>query len=92
MRKRYADLDDDLLRRLCHGYGTRITLVLGDGKSAPQLGRHFGAGLYELEANYLINHEWARSAEDILWRRTKLGLHMSEAERAGFAEWFEPKA
>ena len=92
MRKRYADLDDDLLRRLCHGYGTRITLVLGDGKSAPKLGRHFGAGLYELEANYLINHEWARSAEDILWRRTKLGLHMSEAERAGFAEWFERKA
>jgi len=53
MRKRYPDLDEDLLRRLCHGYGTRITLILGDGTSAPKLGQHFGAGLYELEANYL---------------------------------------
>ena len=92
MRKRYPDLDDDLLRRLCHGYGTRITLILGDGTSAPKLGQHFGAGLYELEANYLINHEWATSAEDILWRRSKLGLHMSEAERTAFADWFELKA
>ena len=92
MRKRYPDLDDELLRRLCHGYGTRITLILGDGTSAPKLGQHFGAGLYELEANYLINHEWATSAEDILWRRSKLGLHMSEAERTAFADWFELKA
>jgi len=91
MRKRYVDLDDDLLRRLCHGYGTRITIVLGDGNAAPKLGQHFGAGLYELEANYLINHEWATSAEDILWRRTKLGLHMSETERAGFTNWFDAR-
>ena len=50
--------------------------------------RHFGAGLYELEAKFLINHEWAMSAEDIMWRRSKLGLHMSEDERTGFIEWF----
>jgi glycerol-3-phosphate dehydrogenase len=88
MRKRYPDMDTALLRRLCHGYGTRITLVLGDGETAPKLGQHFGAGLYELEANYLINHEWATSAEDILWRRTKLGLHMSKDEIAAFTDWF----
>jgi glycerol-3-phosphate dehydrogenase len=88
MRKRYPDLDEALLVRLCHGYGTRITLVLGDGETAPKLGQHFGAGLYELEANYLINHEWATSAEDILWRRTKLGLHMSKDEIAAFTDWF----
>ena len=92
MAKRYPNLDTALLRRLCHGYGTRITLILGDGQIAPKLGQHFGAGLYELEANYLINHEWATSAEDILWRRTKLGLHMSQEEIVAFIEWFDAKA
>ena len=92
MSKRYPDIEDALLRRLCHGYGTRITLILGDGTKAPKLGQHFGAGLYEIEAQYLINHEWATSAEDILWRRTKLGLHMSEPERAGFIDWFNQRA
>jgi len=76
------------LRRLCHAYGTRITLILGDGDTRPELGQHFGAGLYEIEAKYLINHEWATSADDILWRRSKLGLHMSEGERAAFTQWF----
>ncbi len=89
MRKRYPNIDSDLLRRLCHAYGTRITLILGDGDEVPNLGHHFGAGLYELEANYLINHEWATSADDILWRRSKRGLHMSANERAAFADWFE---
>ena len=88
MHKRYRALNTDLLRRLCHAYGTRITLLLGDGSKQPELGQHFGAGLYELEAKFLVNHEWATSAEDILWRRSKLGLHMSEDERNAFAEWF----
>jgi glycerol-3-phosphate dehydrogenase len=91
MHKRYRALNTDLLRRLCHAYGTRITLILGDGTSQPELGQHFGAGLYELEANYLINHEWATSADDILWRRSKLGLHMSEGERAAFTDWFNSR-
>lgn len=88
MHKRYRAMNTDLLRRLCHAYGTRITLLLGDGSTQPELGQHFGAGLYELEANYLINHEWATSADDILWRRSKLGLHMSESERDAFTDWF----
>lgn len=88
MSKRYTAMNTPLLRRLCRAYGTRITLLLGDGKTQPELGQHFGAGLYELEAKYLINHEWATSADDILWRRSKLGLHMSEGERAAFTEWF----
>jgi len=88
MSKRYTALNEKLLRRLCHAYGTRITLLLGDGTHQPELGQHFGAGLYELEAKFLINHEWATSADDILWRRSKLGLHMSEGERAAFTDWF----
>ena len=85
-------MDSALLRRLCQAYGTRITLILGDGEASPKLGQHFGAGLYELEANYLINHEWASSAEDILWRRTKLGLHMSKDEIADFTDWFDARS
>lgn len=92
MRKRYPNMDSALLRRLCHGYGTRITLLLGDGTTPPEMGQHFGAGLYEIEANYLINHEWATSADDIIWRRSKLGLHMSEEERAGFTDWFNQRS
>ena len=92
MRKRYPNMDSALLRRLCHGYGTRITLLLGDGTTPPDMGQHFGAGLYEIEARYLINHEWATSADDIMWRRSKLGLHMSEEERAGFTDWFNQRS
>jgi len=88
MHKRYRALNEALLRRLCHAYGTRITLILGDGTTQPELGQHFGAGLYELEVNYLINHEWATSADDIMWRRSKLGLHMSDVEKDAFTEWF----
>ena len=88
MQKRYPTMDDALLLRLCHAYGTRVTLVLGDGTPAPELGQHFGQGLYEAEARYLINHEWATSADDIMWRRTKLGVHLSDAEKDAFTEWF----
>jgi len=89
MQIRYPSMDNTILRRLCRCYGTRITLILGDGDPAPKLGEHFGAGLFECEANYLIRHEWATSAEDILWRRTKLGLHMNDVETRTFTEWFD---
>ncbi|WP_298913249.1 glycerol-3-phosphate dehydrogenase [uncultured Algimonas sp.] len=83
---RYPDVPDDVLRHLCRAYGTRITLVLGDGPS-PKLGRRFGAQLSEAEARYLLRHEWARTADDILFRRTKQGLHMDRAEREAFSGW-----
>ena len=63
-----------LLRRLCRAYGTRLDRLLGDARSLDDLGRHFGAGLYESEVRYLVEREYARTADDILWRRTKLGL------------------
>ena len=64
------------------------------GSSAPRtsvegLGRHFGARLYEAEVRYLVANEWAQTPEDVLHRRTKQELHMSAAERAAFADWFE---
>ena len=53
------------------------------------LGRHFGADLYEAEVRYLMAHEWAMNAEDILWRRTKLGLSLSEQEKAALGEFLQ---
>lgn len=85
---RYPDVPADILYHLCRAYGTRITLILGDGPDV-DLGQSFGAQLTEAEARYLRAHEWARTADDALYRRTKMGLHLSEAERATFTEWFE---
>jgi len=78
-----------LLRRLAHAYGTRIDSLLGDSASLADLGRHFGAGLYEAEVRYLIDIEFARTADDMLWRRTKLGLEMKKAEQAELSRWLE---
>ncbi|MDP8914129.1 MAG: glycerol-3-phosphate dehydrogenase [Pseudomonadota bacterium] len=79
----------DLLRRLSRSYGTRLRDVLQGATSVPGIGRHFGAGLYEAEVRYLVEREFARTAEDILWRRTKLGLHMSAAEQRSLSDWIE---
>jgi len=82
-----AWLPAPLLRRLAGAYGTRIETLLGDADKIADLGRHFGAGLYEMEVRYLLETEFAKTAEDILWRRTKLGLVMSRDEQRALANW-----
>ncbi len=67
-------------RRLVRRYGTRASETLGEAQSAEDLGRHFGADLYEAEVRYLIEQEWAYTAEDVLWRRTKSGLQLAQNE------------
>ena len=86
--EKYPFLCEDHLLRLCRSYGTRMDTWLEGASSMQDLGRDFGGTLTEREAQYLIAHEWAKTAEDILWRRTKCGLHMDEAEREAFREWF----
>ena len=75
--------------RFARLYGTRARLLMEGAQSAADMGEPFGAGLSAREAHYLIDHEFACTAQDILWRRTKLGLHMSAAERARFTAWME---
>lgn len=77
----------DILLRLSRSYGTRLRELLGGAGSPKALGRHFGEGLYEREVRYLMAHEFARSADDILWRRTKLGLRMKPKDRDALASW-----
>ena len=73
--------------RLAHGYGTRARTLLGSAKSTADLGRSFGATLTEAEVRYLAGQEWAQTAEDIVWRRTKLGLRMTAGEIDALADY-----
>jgi glycerol-3-phosphate dehydrogenase len=77
-----------LLARLSSAYGTRLKDMIGDSGSLADLGRHFGAGLYERELVWLEAREFARTAEDVLWRRTKLGLVMDVERVRGVETWF----
>ena len=73
--------------RLAHAYGTRASRLLGSAKSAGDLGQSFGASLTEAEVRYLMACEWAGTAEDVVWRRSKLGLRLSTAEIATIDDW-----
>ena len=74
--------------RLIRAYGTEAWQVLGDAEKAEDLGQSFGATLTEAELRWMRDREYARSGEDALWRRSKLGLHMSDAQREAVAAWF----
>ena len=74
LRRDYPFLPHALAQRLFRAYGTRARQLLGDAASEEDLGLDFGSGLRQREVEYLIRQEWAKSAEDILWRRSKLGL------------------
>lgn len=74
------------LTRLARRYGTRIARVLDGARSVADLGQDFGAGLSAREISYLRSEEWAQRAEDVLWRRTKAGLHILPADRLRTAD------
>ena len=80
-RRRHSSLPPRWLARLLRRHGTLAERIIGEATSEARLGRNFGGGLYECELRYLMQEEWAREADDVLWRRTKCGLHMSEAQR-----------
>ena len=77
VRKRWPELPADLLRRYARAYGTRTERLLGNARATADLGKPFGDGLFEAEVDYLVRNEWALTAEDVLWRRSKLGLHVA---------------
>ncbi|HEX6633317.1 MAG TPA: glycerol-3-phosphate dehydrogenase [Usitatibacter sp.] len=88
MHARYATLGRELVDGIVRRHGSRAPRILGDARSIADLGRHFGAGLTEREIEYLASEEWAQTAEDVLWRRTKCGLHMDAAQRAAVEAHF----
>lgn len=87
VRSRFPWLDAALARRLARAYGSRIAQVLDGASCRADCGEEVAPGLFEAELRYLRREEWARTAEDVLWRRTKLGLHFSAIERQRVAAW-----
>jgi len=88
-REKYPWLTEAHRQRLIRAYGSRIERILKGAKSLVDMGRHFGADLYEVELKHMRDNEWATTGEDALWRRSKLGLHLTDAECTDVTEWFE---
>jgi glycerol-3-phosphate dehydrogenase len=87
LRRDYGFLNDFWAHRLVKAYGTEARAVLGDAQSAKDLGRAFAASLTEREIIWLMDREYARTAEDVVWRRSRLGLRMTVAEIAELDGW-----
>jgi glycerol-3-phosphate dehydrogenase len=78
--------------RLVRAYGTEARLVLGKAKTATDLGLDFGATLTEAELRWLVQNEYAHTADDVLWRRTKLGLRLDAGQIARLNAWMDAHA
>jgi len=89
-RRTWPFLEEDHAVRLVRAYGTRIGEVLGKADSYDALGTRFGADLTEAEVRYLMTKEFAVDADDVLWRRSKLGLRLTEIERAALQRFMVP--
>uniref|UniRef100_UPI0017D6B2E1 glycerol-3-phosphate dehydrogenase C-terminal domain-containing protein n=1 Tax=Methylibium sp. TaxID=2067992 RepID=UPI0017D6B2E1 len=87
LRRRMGWLPGPLARRLARAYGSRVDRVLGDAGSLAGLGAEVAPGLHEAELDYLRREEWSGAADDVLWRRSKLGLHYTPAERSRVSDW-----
>ena len=87
VQRTYPWLPAPLLVRYCRAYGTRVQTILAGCAALADLGQEIVPGLFAVEANYLIKHEWARCAADMLWRRSKLGLHLPEGSAATLDAW-----
>lgn len=89
LQAKYSFLDAAQIERLFRCYGTNTDKILGEAQSPSDLGQDFGFGLYEAELRWLRDHEFARTGNDVLWRRTKLGLRLTEEERHTVDTWMK---
>ena len=92
LRQRFSWLDLSLARRWSRQYGVLVLSMLDGVQDRSELGEEVAPDLYELELRHLVRTEWACTADDVLWRRTKLGLHLSESQHQAVARWFLPSA
>lgn len=86
---RHPTLPAPWLSALTHRYGSRAEKVIGDAAGPSDLGPHFGGTLYAREIDYLVRSEWAQTADDVLWRRTKEGLKLSPPQRQAVADYLQ---
>ena len=87
LRRKYPFISESLARHYARTYGSNSELILSGITSLDGMGEHFGHELYEAELRYLVEHEWVRRLDDAIWRRTKLGMWLSEEEQARVAQW-----
>jgi glycerol-3-phosphate dehydrogenase len=92
VRERWRFLSEDQARRLLSAYGSNVKAILGGAKARGDLGAAFGPELTAAEVRYLMKNEWARFPDDILWRRSKLGLTMPPADREALAAFMATQA
>ncbi len=85
----HAFLDKSQVQRLCRAYGTLAKDMLAGAKTVADMGEDFGGGLSAREVRWLMTREWARTADDVLWRRSKLGLVLSQAQKERLATWMD---
>ncbi|WP_298468158.1 glycerol-3-phosphate dehydrogenase [uncultured Erythrobacter sp.] len=86
--RRYPWLPESAVARMARAYGTRIDTLIGTAQGLNDMGPHLGGDLYARELEYLAEHEFVTTAEDALWRRSKLELHLDDASKARVRDWF----
>jgi glycerol-3-phosphate dehydrogenase len=86
-RAQYPWLPEVVLMRYAHSYGTRMDMIIENANSLEELGENFGEGVYVSEIDYLVHNEFARTLEDIIWRRSKLILHISQTTQDRIARY-----
>lgn len=89
--EKYPFLGSALAWRLVRAYGTCAWQLLGDAKSMDDMGKQFGGTLTAREVDYLIKHEWAQTAEDVVWRRSKLGIRLNKEDIAVLSDWMDDR-
>ncbi len=89
IKQQYSWLDNKVLMDYARNYGTRIHTLLANANDKDALGQHFSGPLYQVEVDYLVQHEWAQTAEDILWRRSKKGLHTDKGTDALLQQYLD---
>ena len=87
LRQQYPFLDAAWARRLLRAYGTDALDILGEAESAEQLGEHFGATITAAELDWVMANEWVATGEDFLWRRSKLGLVVTDSKAAAIDDY-----
>jgi glycerol-3-phosphate dehydrogenase len=91
VKQRFPFLAERTALRLVRGYGTEVSAVLGYAKTKGDLGQDFGAELFAAEVEWLIDKEFAQSADDVVWRRTKLGLRMDQEQIDALDQWIKDR-
>ncbi|HHT5261425.1 glycerol-3-phosphate dehydrogenase [Klebsiella michiganensis] len=92
LRRRFSFISESMARHYARTYGSNSELILDKATSLDDLGEHFGHEFFEAELRYLVEHEWVRSLDDAIWRRTKQGMWLNDEQQARIREWLAQHA